>query len=142
MHTVLYRPTFGFPLNLLPLDFHRQEILLYHSYYARKSTKLPIWNKMKFLFPDSWREQKLDKYYLISAIWLAIQHLSAKNSRRSKFTFRNFMIPEMYFLSIIMKLYSAANYEMYRVCNFLCVPCMRVMRCHSWTFWFLTTSSK
>ena len=47
--------------------------------------------------PDSWRERKLDKCDLIPAIWLALQHLSAKNSKRFKSTSRNFMIAELYF---------------------------------------------
>ena len=35
-----------FSNNLLTLDLHSLEISVYHSYYARKATKLPIWNRM------------------------------------------------------------------------------------------------
>ena len=33
-------------LNLLLSEFHSQWILVYHGYYARKATKVPIWNRM------------------------------------------------------------------------------------------------
>ena len=36
-----YGPTFGFPLNLLPLYLHSKGILVYHIYYA-KTAKLAI----------------------------------------------------------------------------------------------------
>ena len=36
----------SFRLNLLPLDFHSWGILVYDSYYARKATKLPVWNRV------------------------------------------------------------------------------------------------
>ena len=32
--------------NLLLPEFHSRWILVYHGYYARKATKLPIWNRM------------------------------------------------------------------------------------------------
>ena len=35
-----------FSNNLLTLDLHSLKISVYHSYYARKATKLPIWNIM------------------------------------------------------------------------------------------------
>ena len=33
-------------LSLLLPEFHSRWILVYHGYYERKSTKLPIWNRM------------------------------------------------------------------------------------------------
>ncbi len=33
-------------LNLLLPEFHSRWILVYHGYYVRKATKLPIWNRM------------------------------------------------------------------------------------------------
>ena len=36
-------------LNMLPLKFNNWWILVYHGYYERKSTKLPIWNRMAIL---------------------------------------------------------------------------------------------
>ena len=36
-------------LNLLPSEFHSRSILVYHGYYARKASKLPIWNRMSKL---------------------------------------------------------------------------------------------
>ena len=43
---VPYWPTSGFQCNLPPLDFHSWGIPMYHSYYARKALKCPIWNIM------------------------------------------------------------------------------------------------
>ena len=34
-------------LNFLLPEFHSRWILVYHGYYVRKATKLPIWNRMK-----------------------------------------------------------------------------------------------
>ena len=50
VYMVPYGPTLGFPLNLLPLDFHSRGIMVYHSYYAGKATKLPISNKIENIF--------------------------------------------------------------------------------------------
>ena len=36
-------------LNLLLPELHSRWILVYHGYYARKATKLPIWNRMDIL---------------------------------------------------------------------------------------------
>ena len=36
-------------LNLLLPEFHSRWILVYHGYYVRKATKVPIWNRMCFL---------------------------------------------------------------------------------------------
>ena len=44
----LGKPTLGFPLNLLPLDFHSRRILVYHSYYTRKATKKTVANRMHY----------------------------------------------------------------------------------------------
>ena len=38
-------------LNLLLPEFHSCWILVYHGYYVRKATKLPIWNRMVFSVP-------------------------------------------------------------------------------------------
>ena len=38
--------TYGFPLNLLPLDFHSMGFMMDHIYNARKATKLPFLNRM------------------------------------------------------------------------------------------------
>ena len=46
VHTVPYGPTSGFPLNLVPQDFHSREFLEYHGYYERKATKNPVVNRM------------------------------------------------------------------------------------------------
>ena len=37
-------------LNVLLPEFHSLWILVYHGYYARKATKLPIWNRMRIIF--------------------------------------------------------------------------------------------
>ena len=39
---VPYGTTLGFPLNLLPLDFHSWGILVYHDLYEIKATQSPI----------------------------------------------------------------------------------------------------
>ena len=39
-------------LNLLLPQFHSRWILVYYGYYARKATKLPIWNRMVLISPS------------------------------------------------------------------------------------------
>ena len=46
-------------LNLLLQEFHCRWILVYHGYYERKATKLPIWNRMyiiSFLTMKYWNQ--------------------------------------------------------------------------------------
>ena len=42
-------------LNLIMLEFHSRWILVYHGYYGRKATKLPIWNRIE----DIWTKGSL-----------------------------------------------------------------------------------
>ena len=44
----VYCPSSGFPLNLVSLDFHSWGFFWYHGYYARKATKICVWNIMMF----------------------------------------------------------------------------------------------
>ena len=39
----------SFPSDLPTLDFHSRGVPVYHSYYARKATKLPIGNRTSLL---------------------------------------------------------------------------------------------
>ena len=48
-YMVLYGPTSGFPLNLLPLDFHSQRILLTIAIMQGKQQQKPILNKKNYL---------------------------------------------------------------------------------------------
>ena len=69
-----------FSLNLPPLDFHSQVIPVYDNCYARKATKLPIWNRMEDI-------QQLLHFHrcfrLLFGVWL----LSYVSFRTKKFKF-------------------------------------------------------
>ena len=62
VHTILYSPTLGFPLNLLPLDFHSQGNLLIIAIMQEKQQififeiECQLSELLKTTFPliDSW----------------------------------------------------------------------------------------
>ena len=69
---VRYGPTLGFPINLLPLNFHSRGILVYHSYYTGKATNFFLEIKciiFKHLYICRWGKIKFK--YMLSKVMIS-----------------------------------------------------------------------